>query len=94
MRKRRNGFTRFVKKLDGKTDRIDTSKFYAPLSFSPHTVQRLLRDLETTGSAELLSSCFTWDNTPQRHRYWCDIQVGLTVIDDEGLAYLHWLVEQ
>ena len=103
MRQKRNGFTRFMKKLDGVEDTkptgVDTSRFHVPAylwnsSVYIPRVEQTLRDLETAGDPGGLVSAFNWESSPQGARYWDSIYEGNTVIDDEGLAYLHWLTEQ
>ena len=97
MRKRRNGFTKFMSRLDGKPElfsEVDTSRFTIPDSLNVSEVRRVLNDLESSGDTGNLSSCFAWRNSPQGFDYWCDIFDGRTVIDREGLNYLHWLLEQ
>lgn len=96
MRKRRNGFTKFMSKLDGKSGvsrKVDTP-FFTPESLSISAVRRTLDDMESTGDASQLSYCFRWSTSPQGFDYWDYIAHGLTVIDREGLDYLHWLLEQ
>ena|SRR6056297_885619 len=103
MRRKRNGFTRFMNKLDGVEETepvgVDTSRFHVPrFNWSPRTfiprVEQTLRDLETTGDPEGLITAFNWESSPQGNRYWNSIYEGNTVIDREGLAYLHWLTKQ
>ena len=97
MRKRRNGFTNFMSKLDDKPDvfrEVDTSHFTIPEGLSTLAVRRTIDDLEASGDASYLSSCFTWRSSPQGFAYWCDIEEYITTIDNEGMRYLYWLLEQ
>ena len=97
MRKRKNGFTKFMSRLDGKPEvlrGVDTSHFTIPESLNIPAVRRVLDDLETSGDASYLSSCFTWKSSPQGFAYWCDIEEYITTIDNEGMRYLYWLLEQ
>jgi len=97
MRKRRNGFTKFMSRLDGKSGvsrKVDTSDFTIPEDLSVPAVIRVLDDLESRGDTCNLTSCFAWRSSPQGFDYWCDIYEGQTVIDREGLNYLYWLLEQ
>lgn len=103
MRERRNGFTSFMRKLDGVEDKIpaevNTSRFHVPTNlWYPETmipkIKRLLRSIETTGDLSDLLYAFNWESTPQGRAYWERIYGGSTVIDREGLDYLHWLTEQ
>jgi len=97
MRKRRNGFTKFMSRLDGKSGvsrKVDTSHFFIPDSLNVSEVRRVLDAIESSGDTNNLSSCFAWRGSPQGFNYWCDIYDGRTVIDREGLNYLHWLLEQ
>lgn len=97
MRKRRNGFTRFMSKLDDKpgvSRKVDTSHFTIPYCLNISTVRKTLDDMESIGDVRQLSYCFRWSTSPQGFDYWDDIAVGRTVIDREGLDYLHWLLKQ
>lgn len=96
MRKRRNGFTRFMSKLDGKhgvSRKVDTP-YFTPECLNISSVRKTLDDMENTGDASYLTYCFQWLTSPQGDDYWRDIADGRTVIDREGLDYLHWLLEQ
>ena len=96
MRQRKNGFTRFMKKLDRRNPKlngVDTSEFEMPMDYNIPSIIRLLIDLEITGDASRLGACFLWDSTPQGLHYWADIAEGITEIDGKGLAYLYWLLE-
>lgn len=92
MRKRHNGFTWFMQKLDGKE--LDTSEFKVPVYWNPSAIRKCLDEMETTGSVELLVSCMNWSTTPQGGPYWDDVYLGRKVITKEGLNYLYWLQEQ
>ena len=97
MRKRRNGFTKFMSKLDDKPDvfrKVDTSHFTIPAGLSTLAVRRTIDDLEASGDVSYLSSCFTWNSSPQGFAYWRDIEEYRTTIDKEGMRYLYWLLEQ
>ena len=96
MRKRRNGFTKFMSRLDGKPElfsEVDTSRFTIPEGLVVPQVRRLIDDLENSGDTRYLPSAFSWSSSPQGFDYWCIIEEGLTEIDDEGMRYLYWLLE-
>ena len=97
MRKRRNGFTKFMSRLDGKPElfsEVDTSHFTIPEGLIVPQVRKLINDLENSGDTLYLPSAFSWSSSPQGFDYWYDIEEGLTEIDDEGMRYLYWLLEQ
>ena len=97
MRKRRNGFTKFMSRLDGKSGvsrKVDTSHFTIPAGLVVPQVRKVLDGLETSGDTRGVFNCFKWGSSPQGFDYWYDIFEGRTVIDREGLNYLHWLLEQ
>ena len=97
MRKRRNGFTKFMSRLDGKSGvsrKVDTSHFTIPESLNISAVRRVIDDLKRSGHTRYLSNCFTWRDSPQGFDYWCDIEEYRTRIDREGMRYLCWLLEQ
>ena len=92
MIRRHNGFTWFMKKLDGKE--LGIFGFTTPGYWSPAAIRRCLSDVETTGDVSCLLSCFEWKSTPQGSSYWENIYTGTTVITKEDLEYLYWLQEQ
>lgn len=97
MRKRRNGFTKFMCKLDGKptvSGKVDTSRFTIPESLMIGCVELTLDDIRSNNGTRYLSSCFSWESSPQGFEYWFHIDAGETEIDQEGIDYLNWLVEQ
>lgn len=92
MRKKHNGFTWFMQKLDSK--KIDRPEFTTPQNWNPEAIRLCLSAMETTGDVSRLLSCMNWATTPQGSSYWDDIYLGRTVITAEGLNYLYWLQEQ
>lgn len=102
MRRRRNGFTNFVGKLDGnKVVEPDyyrpgfhvPTKYWEPLECIPKLLE-LIGDIEFDGGVSLLIDAFNWRSSPQGYSYWDAIYEGVTEIDEEGMAYLYWLAEQ
>jgi len=68
--------------------------YFTPECLNISAVRKTLDDMESTGNASRLYYCFKWVTSPQGMEYWHDIANGTTVIDREGLNYLHWLLEQ
>lgn len=94
MKNKTKGFTTFVRRLDGKPEPKNTSRFHLPRVFYPNIIREGLINLETTGNTGWLMYAFNWGSSPQGHRYWDDIYEGYTVIDKKGMDFLYWLKEQ
>ena len=92
MRKKRNGFTSFMSKLEG-TEQKESKEFYYNMDSSfdirPRKLAYVLR-----GDWDRLWDAFTWRITPQGHDHWCDIAEGREEATEEDIEYIKWLMEE
>jgi len=98
MRGKINGFTKFMKKLDGVIPeegylKVDTSHFYVSRIVIPNQVEECIRRVEEEENLYNLWHAFNFESSPQGNSYWIPIANGERCINEEGIAYLHWLRE-
>ena len=92
MRKKRNGFTSFMNRLEGTEPR--ESKFYYDIDGASFSVRPRGLKYVLQGERANLWDAFTWRATPQGHDHWCDIAEGREEATEEDIEYIKWLMEE
>jgi len=98
MRQKKNGFTRFVRKLDGLPEEVvspvdRSGYFYRGMIFSSRDIRRFL-DSVPSSSYPYLREAFYFTATPQGSYYWHDISSGCRTPSEEDIDYCRWLLEE
>lgn len=91
---KRNGFIKFMKRLDGE-DVPDHEFYYTGEDYSVQLrrVRETILELKERGRSEALMYSFTWSHTPQGSRHWDRIYNGWSTPTEEDYEYLNWLIE-
>lgn len=94
MRKKRNGFTSFMRKQEGSKVEENEPDYYfgAPIcTINSHFVGKAIREIKSGRTPLSLWQAFPWKFTQQGFAYWCDIaecKKDATVDDLDYLRYL------
>jgi len=92
MRKKTNGFTKFMCKLEGKPVKPTCTWSIEELeNVDILSVINLRRVCE--GNVYLLIDAFVWRHTPQGHQHWLNIHEGYTRMTEEDWGFCRELLE-